>query len=182
MAETIKAIVPRLQRLGSEIAVLDFGYPVEAAQFSPPAVRSEIDGLEKRVGVRLPRDYRAFLRECSGFSAMDIHNGYHIAPPGHVRVGGKEDGCAATILLSGSELRVLVVGSDGGGNLFLLGVGAGITKAWKWNHERPADELIVADSHPALSDLGSGFSDLLRRIAEDWQHFLDDDGDWEYIV
>ncbi len=181
MAKPVEHTVDSLRRLGAEIAELDFGYPVEPADFRPGATAADIDALEHALKVELPADYRSFLGECAGMSAADVHNGYFLAPPDRVRVGSHHDGCPQRVRVGDTELHVLVVGSDGGGNHFLLGVG-GTTRVWRWDHERPTSDSVVTDEHPALLHLGDSFSDLLRRIEADWRHFLADDQGWSYIV
>jgi len=70
-----------------------------------------------------------------------------------------------------NRLRVLPIGADGGGNLFLMDRASNALGAvWKWDHEfQPRFDGVAREG---LSYVAGSFVEFLERVAEDWEHFL----------
>jgi hypothetical protein len=142
----------------------------------------DVKALEEAAAVSLPDDYRAFLLQCGSLSAMDMFNGYALLE--HTVVLGimlEQVEVPRRVVRHPRPAPILPVAADGGGNLFLLAAEAPFT-VWKWNHEiGAAEDGALPEDSPALTPIGSTFSGFLRRIVEDWRHFVRDDREWPYI-
>lgn len=177
---TLSDVLEDLRKLGSEISDLEFAYPLEPATFNPPAAAGVVTALVGRAGHPLPEDYREFLLTCAGFRGMDFHNGYDVFGPELVLRLLDQDFQPQRVLVDQLEQPVLAIAGNGGGNLFLLQLAAP-WRVWKWNHELPSGAVADASCR-ALSEIAHGFTDFLRRIADDWRHFLADDPEWSYVA
>jgi SMI1 / KNR4 family (SUKH-1) len=156
-----------LVALAARIPLIDSSSTLESPTFLAPASEESILGLEARLPAALSRDYRDFLRACSGFMAMDVFNGYQLFAPEMVVRMRADDGVPKTALIDGAAHPCVAVAGDGGGNLFLLVLSSG--RVLKWLHET-GRTLPVADS----------FAGFLDRVALDWEHFIKGD-DWRYV-
>lgn len=178
---SVTDILDDLRTLGRRITELDLGYQIEPARFNPPAAPDDVTSLVVCAGQPLPDDYREFLLSCAGFAGMDFHNGYEVFDPQHVLRLLDQDFQPHRVIVDGSEHPVLSVAGDGGGNLFLLQL-AVPWRVWKWDHELPEGPVVDSSSR-ALSEVVHGFGAFLRRVTEDWRHFLEDDEEeWDYLV
>jgi hypothetical protein len=178
--------VPRLldemKALGSQLPSLPSVYPLEPATFGVPASEADIAALEEHVACSLPADYKAFLLRCSSVSAMDFYNGYAILERTVVQgIMSQQEEVPRYVRRSGSEVPVVPMAGDGGGNLFLLAAQPPFT-VWKWDHETgAADDGILPEQSRALVPVAGSFTEFLRRVVEDWRHFMDEDTEWPYI-
>lgn len=180
MTRSIAKVLFDLRELGARLDGVDAGYPLQPAEFADAVSSERIAALERVAGA-LPSDYREFLGLCGGFTAMDFHNGYAVFGPELVARLLEEQGPPRFVQIGEVPSRVLSVGGDGGGNLFLLHV-TDPWRVWKWNHELGPCSATVRSDDPALTEIGQGFTTLLERFVEDWRHFLSDDyGKWRYI-
>jgi cell wall assembly regulator SMI1 len=141
--------------------------PVEARPvFSNPARADQILELESMMGSTLSPDVQAFFETHDSISAMEVHVGYW--------VGGIE-----TILRSIrrgdfpdsiESHRVFPIGSDGGGNAFLMPVDSD-GPVWKWSHAI-GEACEVAESFPQFLD----------RLADDFRMFAAGNDDWPFMA
>jgi hypothetical protein len=169
----------RLRTVGAMVPRVASPYPLEPPTFGPGCCAGELDELQE--GSPLPPDYVEFLSLCRRIVASDVFNGYYFYSP----LSSPGDSSIPRRLLVGAEPRlqevlVRVVAGDGGGNQFLMGVGAvSAGHVWKWNHELPARVDGVA--REGLTEIATSFSAFLERVADDWEHFVRDDRGWPYI-
>jgi hypothetical protein len=169
----------RLREAGAALSRLASVTPLKAPTFGPGCSTGELDELQERGP--LPGDYVEFLSLCRRIVASDVFNGYYLYSP----LGRPSDTAIPRRLLIGAEptlqeVAVSAVGGDGGGNLFLMGVGPiAAGRVWKWNHEHPARSDGV--TREGLTEVADSFATFLQRVAEDWEHFARGDRDWPYI-
>jgi hypothetical protein len=175
-------LLDEMKALGARLTSLPSVYPLEPATFGAPASKADIAALEEQTTCGLPADYKAFLLRCGSVSAMDFFNGYAILEGPVVHgIMSQQDEVPRYVRRSGSEVPVVPMAGDGGGNLFLLAAQAPFT-VWKWDHETgAADDGILPEESPALAPVAGSFTEFLRRVVEDWRHFMDEDTDWPYI-
>jgi len=180
-AADIAPLLSEMKALGAQLPEVKSVYPLQAASFAPPATSAAITALEQASGITLPEDYKAFLRTCSAVSAMDLYNGYALLEHSVVLGILAEGNVPAQVETGHRTVAVLPVGGDGTGNLFLLATELPF-RVWKWHHETgPVQEGVMAEDSPGLLPIADGFSQFLRRIVEDWRHFIAGDDQWPYI-
>jgi hypothetical protein len=178
----LEALLGEMRSVGPQLLQLNSPYPLEAPTFGPPASLDDVKALEDAAAVSLPADYRAFLLRCGWMSAMDMFNGYALLePPVVVGIMLEQVEVPRRVLRYPSPVPILPVAADGGGDLFLLAAEPPFT-VWKWNHEiGAAEDGALPEDSPALTPIGGTFTDFLRRVVEDWRHFVSDDREWPYI-
>jgi hypothetical protein len=157
-------------------------FPLASATFGGAASEDEIAELNEVFGP-LPDDYVAFVRSCRRIVAMDYFSGYVLHSPmsltteiHHIHLNGGT-----------REVRVVGVGSDGGGNTFLMGLAAhpnaaasdDLGRIWRHNHSRSYRADGVATE--GLIKIADSFLEFFNRMAEDWEHFAAKDSEWQYI-
>lgn len=174
---TVAELLDSLRDVDQQLA--EQGY--EPFTWHPPAddaVMASDDGAAQFV----PLDYREFMSLTGRICAMEVHNGYDL-------FGASEalsrpdpvDGPPAYIRDITGRTRLVAIGADGGGNLFLLEL-SGTGRVFKWNHERSSDERTVGPTHPSIALAGVSFSAFLARVVEDCEHFLAGDRAWPYLA
>jgi cell wall assembly regulator SMI1 len=128
----------------------------------PPASPEQIDALERRIGVPLPADYRAYLAAQNGGR---LENNNEAAKtifglgelPDYTNMGDKLDTYAGRV-----PAWLLPVAQDEYGNLFAVSLRPRDNgSVWFWDHEEEADE-----GEPPTED-------NLERKADSWTGFLD---------
>ena len=182
MFARVDGLLRDLWLLGAEIGGFDFGYPVEEAVFEEGASPSRIEQLAALVAEPLPPDYRYFLSRCAGFVAMDFHNGYAVHAPELVARMFRDAGAPKRVIAATAAHTLLPVAGDGGGNVFLLGLGVA-TFVLRWNHETVGSHSEVASGDPSLTIVADSFAAFLERVRDDWRHYLGPDPDsWAYIT
>ncbi|XZG69216.1 SMI1/KNR4 family protein [Chitinibacteraceae bacterium HSL-7] len=165
----------QLQAQGQALPELDAGYPLEAARFLPAAPADLVYRLATHTGHPLPDDYRAFLAECAGFDAMDIHNGYALHDPEQQLRYLAQGINFGSVLVKAHLTPVLPIGSNGGGDVFFLVPDHGV---WRIDHHllvTGAPPLALDEPQPGVRHISSSFTGYLQRMLADWQHFVDDD-------
>jgi hypothetical protein len=126
-----------------------------------------IAAIESSMRATLPADYAEFLRICGEVRAMDVWNGYWIGGAALIDAKGGGNGIPAWLAGDKGPVAAVPVGTDGGGNAFLMSVASGTI--WKWNHETK-DEQIV----------GPDFTGFLKRVLQDWEHYVSGEP-WTYL-
>lgn len=128
----------------------------------PAAPTSKLEELEKRLGVRLPEPYRAYLATQDG-GALEGYNNHGI----EIILGiGEVPKWSSLWHLLDQEAEFLPtghipVGSDAGGSLFLLDVtGPNPGSVWYQSSEMEQDDNGVTS--PVVLD----------RLADSWDEFL----------
>ena len=139
----------------------------EAPLFAPPASSSELGALAAAAEVELPGDFVDLLCLHRAIVAMNIHNGYWIGASRSGRVVLAQGPSTATC--GGARLAVVPVASDGGGNLFLRPLTT--PSIWRWDRETGVTHQVAG-----------GLAELLRIIAEDWEHAARGDEARAYLV
>ncbi len=182
MFTRVDDVLRDLRLLGAGIGDLDFGYPVEEAVFEEGATASRIDQLAAVAAQTLPPDYRYFLSRCAGFEAMDFHNGYAVHTPELAARMFRDAGTPKRVISGAGTATLLPVAGDGGGNVFLLRLGAA-TPVLRWNHETGGSRPEVSSADPGLMIVADSFTAFLERVRDDWRHFLGPDPDsWTYLT
>ncbi len=165
----LQILLDRLRDIGRKIPDVPCVYPLKEPTLGVGIPQSDIDFLESIIKATLPEDFVLFQKRCGFIEAMDIWNGYSLMEASHIK----------TLILDPHSPRVMQVtstgsmipiGGDGSGNIFLM-VFDGSGHISKWNHESGRQER--------LADTFVGF---LERMLEDWQHFVVEDGHWEYMA
>jgi hypothetical protein len=175
-SSTIAPTLARLKYAGAEFASLDWGYPVGTPRFDAPIAAAELAELDAQVVNALPNDLVEFYKLCGGITAMDIHNGYAVLPLEQA-VQIRRDG-PTHVIADGTRHAFIPVAADGGGNLFLLQLASPFC-VWRSNHERVTGPEV---DESAVRQVAVGFSEFLARVAEDWEHFVDGDQDWNFLI
>ncbi|ULC58928.1 SMI1/KNR4 family protein [Flaviramulus sp. BrNp1-15] len=147
--------IEKLRILFKEIYKLKFDYQIEGV-FSNGSSKQIIYALEKH---NLPQSYIKFQKNCGHISALDIHNGYWLDKGEKV----------LERLNQNKNQKLLIIGSDGGGNLFKLNIQN--DSIYKTN---------PAGNNPII--ISNSFEEFLEQLVLDWQHFLNGDASWKYIV
>jgi len=132
--------------------------------FSPPAPAASIRAFEVAVGFPLPAELRDFLSLCDAVVAMDVHNGYWLGGSAVLTRGVSLGYFPRSVEVGGEPVAVAPVGTDGGGNAFLVTAGDG--RVWRWDHETGG-----------VAAVAGSFAAFLRRVAEDWEHAAAGDAD-----
>jgi hypothetical protein len=144
--------------------------------FGAPLTERDVIELEHRLGVSLPSDYVAFLREHNGgtpLSNVFPIFGFPLDRQGVLALffgvmrGGPSD------LISGAEAfdnrvppELLPVGSDVFGNLICLAIlGPNRGKVYWWFHEEEADEG-ESPSYDNVYFVADSFTDLLNSLTK----------------
>lgn len=182
MFTRVDDVLRDLRLLGAEIGDLDFGYPVEEVVFEEGATASRIDQLAALAAQPLPPDYRYFLSRCAGFEAMDFRNGYAVHTPELVARMVRDPGAPKRLVAPTAADTLLPVAGDGGGNVFLLTLGASAS-VLRWDHEMGGSRPDVSSGDPSIAIVADSFTAFLERIRDDWRNFLGPDPDsWTYIT
>jgi hypothetical protein len=158
----------RLQALAEAFPRQDCPWE-ERPQFEPPVRDEALEAIRKAAGAALPDDFVAFLQECGGIRAMGVHNGYWIGGTEALTDGRFRYSFPTAVAGPQGTEAVFPVGTDGGGNAFLMTVHDG--RVWRWDHET---------GH--VRQVASSFSDFMERVVADWEHAIADDSTWEYLV
>lgn len=132
----------------------------EQPQFAPPATPQSIVKIESLAGFVLPNEFRTFLEQTNAVIGMSIHNGYWI--------GDVERLASDSFPRVIHNESVLPIATDGGGNAFLLSCNGYI---WQWNHET-GNVVQVATS----------FNAFLEQVVADWEAYLADTPDWDFLM
>jgi hypothetical protein len=176
----IESALDRLRDAAERIQGLDSPYPLHKPSFGPGCCAPEVDELLGDRAARLS-EYAEYLRLCRRVDGADVFNGYFLfspllvvrqtEAPRRLHVGHGADL---------SEVEVLTVGGDGGGNLFLMSTSPDAPGAvWKWDHE--AEVRFDGVAKDGLTRVADSFGGFLERVATDWEHFVARDRTWNYI-
>lgn len=178
----IPRLLDEMKALGARLPGVSLLYPVEAPTFGPPASWADIAVLEEKAAASLPADYKEFLQECGPVSAMGFHNGYDfLARPVIQRIMSQHVEVPRAVLRDDGRVSIVPIAGDGGGNLFLMATRPPFT-VWKWDHETgAAQDRALSEGSTALLRVAENFTGFLRRVIEDWRHFVDEDTEWNYI-
>jgi len=165
---------------GAAVAAIESPYPLDVPRFGPACCEAEIDELLGAKRVELA-EYSEFLSINRRIDAADIYNGYFLFSPLLVaRQIDMPQRLHVGIEPNLSEVEVLPIGSDGGGNGFLMGrSGPSVGLVWKWDHERVVRSDGVA--REGVVKVAETFVGFLERVALDWEHFVSGDTSWSYI-
>jgi hypothetical protein len=176
----IEAALNRLREAAERIETLDSPYPLRKPSFGPGCCAPEIAELLGEGATRVS-EYAEYLCLCRRVDAGDVFNGYFLFSP--LLVVRQTDGPRRLHVGHGadlSEVEVLTVGGDGGGNLFLMSKSPNESGAvWKWNHE--AEVRFDGVAKDGLTKVADSFGGFLERVAADWEHFAAGDRTWDYI-
>ena len=180
----IRQALDRLRTAAERVPLLDSVCPLSAPRFGPGCCDGELSELDGGFKPGLPADYLEYLSLCRRIDAADVFNGYFIDSPLTIARPQRQDGVPRFLHVGGGatmqEIFVISMGSDGGGNLFFMGTSAvGQGQIWKWNHE--TEVRFDGMAKDGLTLLAPDFSGFLERMAEDWEHFVAGDHDWEYF-
>jgi SMI1 / KNR4 family (SUKH-1) len=157
-----------LVALAQRVPTVHSAYPLHAPTFDGPAEPAALAKLEAAAAAELPASYRDFLRECAGFTAMDVFNGYQLFTPDKILALRRDYSIPSSVSMHDERQPYIPIGGDGGGNLFLMGLSSGVI--CKWQHETGASTPIA-----------ESFARFLDRIIEDWAHFIEADDEWPYL-
>ena len=179
----VQKIVVRLRELAERIPSMESSYPLSQPTFGAGCSEREVLALQKAIGAPLPDDYREYLSSCGRIDAADVFNGYFVYAPHDVarlHASGEVPGLIryseGAIVI---ESRVIAVGGDGGGNQFLLSTTAPwVGRMWKFDHEAGFADGVAGQGIRAIAETFSGF---LERVATDWERFIEDDQEWEFL-
>jgi len=164
----------RLRSLAVEMEAIDLGYPSAPVAFGPPGPLPAVSEIAQELGVRLPVDYLWFITNVGGVSAADMFNGYFIHSAEVLRSTNQCPSFPTHVQHRTREQRLLCIGGDGGGNLWVIGTSEPFP-VFKWDHER-------GESVEGLSYIADGFVALLERMAQDWRQFLSGNHEWKYLA
>jgi hypothetical protein len=155
----VEASLLQLRELALKIPRPDCEWEVRP-WFDPPALPEAVAAFEQTAGFPLPLDFKVFLANTSGVVGMSVHNGYWL-------------GCVERLTTANfpsmvaGEL-VVPVGTDGGGNAFLLSEKG---RVWRWYLETGN-----------VSEVATSFTAFLDRVAADWTAYVADLQGWRYLV
>jgi hypothetical protein len=179
----IATVLDRLRKAGARVPELPSPYPLKPPRFGPGCTPAEVEELLGDASVHVP-EYAQYLGLCRRIDAPDVFCGYFLHSPLQV---ARQTSSQPRLLHvdegpgNQAEVRVLVIGSDGGGNLFLMGTSpphAG--SVWKWNHEHEVRfDGMAKDGLTLVAPSVGGFLD---RLATDWEHFANGDRAWSYFA
>jgi hypothetical protein len=159
-----------IERAITTLAALSAKYPHGVApRIEPPASSTEIADLQAASGGSLPAAVRSFFRRSRAIVAMDIRNGYWIGGPAELSRSIRRHDYPTEFDANGRFVHAFPIATDGGGNAFMFAVGVG--SVWRWDHETGAVACVSGD-----------LPEFLCRVAEDWEHDLDGDSAWSYLV
>jgi SMI1 / KNR4 family (SUKH-1) len=157
---------------GAVRRLIDIGrrYPPDVApRVEGPATQDEVADLDDALGEAMPAELLELLRATRAIVAMNIRNGYWIGGPAQVSRSIRRGDFPASVTAEGRDERVLPIATDGGGNAFLLTRRLG--SVWRWDHETGR-----------ITCVSRNLAGFLRRVAGDWEHDLEGDLSWEYLV
>jgi hypothetical protein len=141
----------------------------EKPTFSAGASPQAITALQGCVSQPLPDDFASFLHRCDSIVAMNVWNGLWIGGIVSLERSIKRNDFPKMLNRERNQIELVPVATDGGGNAFLMALSD--RSVWKWNHESN-DCTLVADD----------FSGFLKRIIDDWEHYLAGDFVWNYLT
>jgi hypothetical protein len=181
----IRRVLERLKAAAERVPSAPSSYPLAAPRFGPGCCDGELAELQSEFVSGLPADYLEYLSLCRRIDAADVFNGYFLYSPLRLsRVKGEQG--APRFLHVGvgpalQEIFVTTIGSDGGGNRFLMGTSAtGHGQIWKWSHD--AELRFDGMGKDGLLLLAADFGAFLERMADDWEHFAAGEHDWPYFA
>jgi hypothetical protein len=146
-----------------------------------PVTESELDGIERELGVEFPRDYRRFLLEQNGGRPVDdwvidtpiSHAIGGAAPSDFFSVGRAGEYDMSSVLdsygLDWLAAGLLPVAEDGSGNLICLSVrGDDYGAVYFWDHELGPHEAGLP-SPQSLTAVGQSFQAFVNdlRLADE---------------
>jgi SMI1 / KNR4 family (SUKH-1) len=158
----VEGLLGRLRSVAQQLAA------EERPTFSPGASTDAIVGLQAILPAPLPNDFIDFLRACEAVIAVNVWNGYWIGGINQLARSVRRGDYPAMLSDEAREAAVFPIGTDGGGNAFLMSLQSG--QIWKWDRETGNAQNVAAT-----------FAGLLERVAEDWEHFLSGDKSWHYL-
>lgn len=92
---------------------------VEISEFLPPAHLELLAVLEEKLGRPLPDGFKQFHTQVGAVEWSRVYNGYWIVPL-DITLRAIERFDLPTLLKNGTEIPILVFGSDGAGQMFAL--------------------------------------------------------------
>lgn len=130
---------------------------------------ADIVALEKAVGMKLPADYKAFLREHNGGKPSPSCLAVSASRTVSIQLFFAVQSAAANQTVAGvaAQFRDRVpadrvpIARDGAGNLLLIGVSG---EVGFWDHELEADEDGAQPYYDNISPIAPSFSALLSMI------------------
>ena len=150
--------------------------------FFKPKLISRIDtklinDFTSTMNIELPDELRAFYLNCGGLRMADVHNGYFLMELTTIMDASKLE--LPTKVSGMYNEAVIPIGSDGGGNLFVLRVG----------QEKDVlflQEVGVEDSTADIDDkncwiVAKSFNGFLERLLLEARAFLRNDSTWKYL-
>ncbi|QDU19737.1 SMI1/KNR4 family protein [Urbifossiella limnaea] len=129
-------------------------------RFDSPTAPEIVAAFERAAGFPLPADFRAFLASTGGVVGMSVHNGYWLGSVDRLSLSDFPQS-------AGGE-SVAPVGTDGGGNAFLLSASG---RVWRWDHETGS-----------VSQVATTFAGFLERVVADWAAYVADTPGWRFLV
>lgn len=174
---TLSNWMAEVEELLDELKRMDLGYPQGKNRFNPPPDA----GLLRHLRDRFPNDdlsqMLAFYLTCDGASFPDAWNGYFIHSLEHI-FGTLERGEPARV--EGSLSReVLVLGSDGGGNMFAM------SRAKKpevlYLPLSGVTDSVYSEGGLPMRVLAPDFFDFLHRLKLDIEAFVTRKAGWTYM-
>jgi hypothetical protein len=134
--------------------------------FGAPSSADQIGVLESTIGGPLVPSLRSFFETHDSISAMDVHVGYWIGGIDTILRSLRSGDFPVTI----ESRSVFPIGSDGGGNAFLIPIDAD-GPVWKWSHET-GEVCKIAES----------FERFMDRLADDFRMFAAGKDDWAFMA
>ena len=136
-----------------------------------------IEDFSSKMSIQLPDELKDFYLNCGGLRMADVHNAYFLMELTTIMDADKLE---LPTKVSGMYNEVVIpIGSDGGGNLFVLRIGQEkdvlyIQEPWVEDSTAIIDDIdtrVVADS----------FNGFLERLLLEARAFLRNDSTWKYL-
>ncbi|MCC9606525.1 hypothetical protein LOC68_17420 [Blastopirellula sp. JC732] len=107
-----------VKRLLGELQDIDFGTPLGENVLHEPQPADDVQKCIDQIGLQDGKKLAEFYTYCDGLSWPDVHVGYFISPI--ARLAEVQNGDPTTIVGGSNAGDVQLIGSDGGGRLFVM--------------------------------------------------------------
>lgn len=180
-SNVIRQWVEDASNLLTELQGIDLGYPQgENAIRTPSQLALESDTIVGISAVGLRDELLAFYGSCDGLSWPDVHNGIFVESVERLSCA-KERGEPDKLVVRDSDqiIRILVIGSDGGGNRFCIDESNG--RVWRVSGGLLENRVLEADSKTVVL-VAASFLQFLNRLREDLRAFINGDQEHQFVT
>lgn len=162
------------------LSKLDLGYP-QGENILLPVDKPSANKLQSLVDFAPPYQVLEFYNSCGGIKLPNIWNGYFIFSVEQIYKGVADSILPTKVSTSDYSFKILVFGSDGGGNLFAAAQNDLDFPILYLPHGVISNSTIKYPQNPKPKIISPDFYGFLRRLLADTTAFVENNQQWIYM-